>query len=272
LVRLVKSSTPRSRWQRRQLEAHWYECLSYPFRAWPLILGLAATFTTLSGAALLVLTGEFEFPAEPIGHWLLYSGFLLVALPIVAYGCGLVDCVLTSALAGELKQIRWPERRAGLVFKSGMAWLVCFLAGPILPAGAAFFYWIHGGDFVPVDWVILAELLVVTVGYWLLGLMSAREKGSLTGLDPARVVSLMSRLGARTIIAVVGASALVGLHGWLLILALVELHRNVALGVLLLPFCWISAVFWAIFLLRLLGIWCYRTRFESCRPSSANSQ
>jgi hypothetical protein len=215
---------------------------------------------TLNGAALLVLTGEFEFPAEPIGHWLLYCGFLSVALPIVAYACGLLNCVLASALAGELKQIRWPERRAGRVFKSGMAWLLCFLAGPVLPAGAGFFYWIHGGDFVLVDWMIVAELVIVTIGYWLFAILSVGEKASLAGIDPVRVGSLMSRLGSRTLIAALGASALVGLHGWFLIIALVELHRDVAVGVVLFPLCWISGMFWTVFLLRLLGVWCYRAR------------
>jgi hypothetical protein len=267
LVRLVKTSMPRSRWQRRQLEAHWYECLSYPFRAWPLVLGLAAALTALSGVALFVLTGEFEFPAEPAGHWLLYSGFLLVALPIWAYACGLLDCVLTSALAGELKQIRWPERRPGSVFKKGIGWLVSFIAGPIVPAMVAFFYWVHGGDFVAVDWMILAELLIVTVAYWLFALLSVGEKESLTGLDPVCVMVLTSRLGTRAIIAALGASVLVGLHGWLLVVALVELHRNVAAGVILFPFCWISGIFWAIFLLRLVGVWCHRARVSEAHPA-----
>src|SRR5207244_4261742 len=90
--------------------------------------------------------------------------------------------------------------------------------------------------------------------------MSVGQAASLTGIDPVCVVSLTSRLGTRAIIAAVGASALVSLHGWLLIIALVELHRNVAIGVILFPFCWISGMFWATFLLRLLGIWCYRAR------------
>jgi hypothetical protein len=225
-----------------------------------LVLGVAAALMTLSVAALLILTGEFEFSAEPVGHWLLYLGFLLIALPIVAYACGLLNSVLISALAGELKQIRWPQRRADLIFKSGLAWLACFLAGPVLPAAAGLFYWIHGGDFAPVDWMILVELLIVSVGYWLFAILSVGQQASLTGLDPVRVASLMSRLGIRTLMATAGASALVGLHGWLLIIALVELHRNVAIGVVLFPFCWISGMFWATFLVRLLGIWCYRAR------------
>jgi hypothetical protein len=267
LVRLVKTVTPRSRWQRRQLEGYWYECLAYPFRAWPLVLGLAAALAATSGGGLLVLTGEWELPAEPAGEWLVYSALALVALPILAYLCGLLDCVLSSALAGELKQIRWPERRPDAVLKSGLRWLACFIAGPILPAGTAFFYWIHGGDFLTVDWMILAELLLATVAYWLFAIVSVSEKETLKGLDPVCVMVLMGRLGSRAIIAAVAASVLVGLHGWLLIIALVELHRNIAAGVVLFPFCWISGVFWTIFLLRLVGVWCHRARVSEVHPA-----
>jgi hypothetical protein len=222
------------------------------------VIGLGAALTFLSGGALILLTGEFEFSAE---HWVLYGGFLSIALPVVAYLCGRLDCVLASAMGGEVKQMRCAELTLGPTLKRGTNWIVCFLAGPVVPADAGIFYWMHCGDPTFLDWVVLAGLLILTVGYWLFAIVALNRSGHLRDVDPVHVVALISRLGYRSVIVSLSASLLVVAHGWLALGAIAALHRDgVAIGVALLACCWVSGVFWAIFLLRLLGGCCHRAR------------
>jgi hypothetical protein len=229
--------------------------------SWPLVLGLAAALTFLSGGVLTLLTGEFEFSAEPWGYGVLCGCFFSIALPVAAYVCGLLDCVLASAVVGEVKPIGCADLTLGLTLKRGINWIACFLAGPVVPADAGVFYWMHCGDPAFLDWVVLTGLLILTVGYWLFALVALHRRDRLLDVDPVHVVSLISRLGYRSVIVSLGASLLVAAHGWLALGAIASLHRDgVAIGAALLACCWVSGVFWAIFLLRLLGIWCHRAR------------
>ena len=78
-------------------------------------------------------------------------------------------------------------------------------------------------------------------------------------LNPVRVLRLAERLGYRAWVAALAASVL-GVCAVLLILATLPLlHVNAAAGVLLV-FIWGGALFFATFLFRLLGVWCYRAR------------
>jgi hypothetical protein len=45
----------------------------------------------------------------------------------------------------------------------------------------------------------------------------------------------------------------------LAIYAAMELHESFLLGGFLLAVDWWSALFWALFVFRLVGVWCYRT-------------
>src|SRR5205814_8544706 len=67
LVRQVK----RRPWRLGGMEEHWYECLLYPLRAWPLVLGLAIVLTALSGGAALAVPSMLsDLRAE--SSWLLW--------------------------------------------------------------------------------------------------------------------------------------------------------------------------------------------------------
>jgi hypothetical protein len=228
---------------------------------WPLVLGLAATLTIVTVGALVLLTGDSGLPAESSEPWLLHGAFWCIVLPLVALVCGRLDCVLASAMAGEVNEIRCAEPQLAPSLRRGTNWIACFLAGPVVPASADLYYWMHCGDPEFLDYAVLAGLLMLTVGYWLFALVELNRRGRHLPTNPTDVLALIHRLGYRSVIASLGASLLVVAHGWLVLGAISNSHRSGGvIGVALLACCWVSGVFWAIVLLRVLGIWCHRAR------------
>jgi hypothetical protein len=134
-------------------------------------------------------------------------------------------------------------------------WLFAFLAGPAPLAVAGFFYWLHGGDLGLLDWLILAEMGVLAVSYWVLAVAAAGERERWLDANPLAVARLVARLGDRAL--VVAVAALVALaHGWLAVAALAEVYRS-AWAWLWLACGGLSGLFLATFLFRLLGVGCY---------------
>jgi hypothetical protein len=245
--------TPKLR-QRRQLEQHWYQCLAYPFLNWKLLLFLAFLLSVTMVGVLLTFQEFPAFSVMSLQGWFPWVCSILLVTLIVAYAYATVECALISALAGAGPALYW----AGLPFKSGLRWLVCFLAGPIVPVGCAVYFWIYGGDLDPLDWIILAELGVFAAAFWLLAIVCTNERNRLRDANPLRVMRLVHRLKARAVVPVLIAPALGIVHVWLGLSALLNLHGHIFTSWLLLMLCWWSGLSWATFLLRLLGVWCYR--------------
>jgi hypothetical protein len=250
----------RSRRRGWAYEAHWAECLLFPLRALPLICALALALTLLSALAVKLLPQLAELETQSVWTWLGLAPFLVLPLTVVGYACGLLDCTLASAAAGEAGFVRWPGRDVGLAMKSSLTWLICFLAGPVVPAAAAPVYWLNCGEPDRLDWVILAELAVVAVAWWLLALLSVCQGNRLRDVHPLRVAALAHRLGPRTPVVAAAAGALVLVHGWFGLAALEKVHFAPAEGVAQLALCWFGLLAGAAFLFRLLGVWYYRTR------------
>jgi hypothetical protein len=253
----------------REMEMHWYQCLLFPIRAWPLVLGLSIVLTGLSGGialALPVFLRDFRADAS----WLIWP-WLSIPFLILAYGAGFLNCVLTSAMAGEVRHIHWPGRDLGLALRAGVRWLICFLAGPVVPAGTSLFSWIHGGDLRFVDWMILAEANILAISCWFLLLLAVSQNDRLRDLHPAHVVEMIHRLGHRLVGLALLASVLALAHGWLVSVALEEIHRDAASGWLLLFFCCTSGMFFATFLFRWVGTWFYWDRMRANRQSVVRS-
>jgi hypothetical protein len=240
------------------LETRWQQCLDYPLHAWFLLLNLAGGLAGLTGAAVLTQLAP-DGPPTFLGEqqWSVL-GFCLLALLALAYVCGVLQCALSSGLAGEAGKIRWPECNLLLVLRSVALWLLCFLAGPVVLAAGGFFYWLHCGDTDLLDTLILAELGVFAFGGWLLLVVAVSERGRILDANPRAVVRLINRVGDRLLVTALGAGVAAVVHGRLLLAGLEELHRRPELGWLLVAGCWLSGLFGMTFLLRLLGIWCHR--------------
>jgi hypothetical protein len=216
----------------------------------------ALVLAGLTGVAVLAWPAWAEVRHEP-PQWLVAWAYLLVLLLLLCYPCSLCEFALLAA-SGEGGRARWPGGDLRRVLRSGAAWGFCFLAGPVLPAAAAPLYWFHCGDPALVDWLIVAELAAVALGYWLLAVAAVTQGGRLLDANPVRVAELAHRLGYRTGLAVLAACGLALAHGRLALAALEQFHTGAAGGWLLLACFWAGAVSSGILVFGMLGVWCRR--------------
>jgi hypothetical protein len=250
----------------RHLEKRWHECLLYPLRARYFCVGIALMLTVVSAGMTAYLPGLLaEPPADP---WAL-AGFSLcwALLLVLAVGlpCSFLDCVLASAAQGEIFYLCWSGNLLVSITLSGMRWLTCFLAGPVVFAGVGFLYWLHCGDPSLLDCLIVAELGIVAVAYQIFAMLAVTDRGRLRDLNPLAVADLVHRLGWRALLLVLAGGGLLLAHGLLLVEGITDLHDAAPVGLAILACVWTSTLFWSTFLMRLLGIWCHRTR----RPPAA---
>jgi hypothetical protein len=238
--------------------------LIFALRAWPVLVGFALVLTVLVGCdawmVRAVLTeGDIQlardFRAPVILGFLLfnYAVFFLVPLLVLCYAGAFLNGVLSSAADGR-RAVDWLGHFPDVVLRDGVRWLVCFLAGPVVPAAAAFLLWLGGGDQF-VDRLILAELGIVAAGYWLLAVLSVGLSGRLGHVDPAHLLRLLRRLGPRMAGALGITSVVVAADGLLLFVALEKVLRGTALGWMLLFACWSTGLFAVTILFRLVGTW-----------------
>jgi hypothetical protein len=240
------------------MEQHWYQCLQYPILNTPILHALALLLSGMTVAAVLSASDLTRLVEMGPREWLKFSPGFLMPLLILAYACATMECALSSALSGQGPGLYWPGWRAGLALKSGLRWALSFLAGPLLLVIVAGYYWLYGGDLRVLDWIIVGELCVLAVAYWLLLVVSTNERDSLLAANPVRVSRLIHRLGLRAAVPLLVVPALVFAHAVVGFFAAEKLHDSIFLGWLLLAGCWWSAFFCAQFVLRLLGVWCYR--------------
>lgn len=243
---------------RRQLEHRWHQCLAYPLLNFKSLMGF--TLLLSIGMACIVLTVQVfpSFSLASPNYWFPWVSSMFFVVLLLAYAYSTIECALISALAGEGSAPCLPRWKAADPLKSGVRWLFCFFAGPIVPAGLAVYFCIYGGDLTSLDWGIVAELIVATAAYWFLSIIAANERNRLLDANPVRVAQLVQRLKYRAVVPILIAPALGFVHVLFGYFALSILHENPFGGWLLLACCWGSALFWSAFLFRLLGVWCYR--------------
>jgi hypothetical protein len=259
-VRLKKNRKPHRQFTSRYdwpLERGWYQCLWYPFRAWPLILALAFGLMWLTTAAALLLPRAMT--ETPWDTFSITTGLVSLVGPVLLLGYvfGFLDCVLASAAVGESRHVRWPGRNLGLVFRSLCSWVIAFLSVPAPLAILGFYYWLYCGDVKTVDAIILAELAIFGFGYWMLAVLSVCHTGRLRDANPWCVAEVAERLGWRTLVAAVLAGCLFLGHGVLAFWTAGLLHDQLVLGLLVATACWLSWLYWATVVFRIVGLWWY---------------
>jgi hypothetical protein len=210
--------------------------------------------------ALLLPRMLAETPTDPWTLAAVRASWVLIPLLFVGLPCSFLDLVLVSAMKGDVNYIRWSGSALVTVALSGVRWLACFLAGPILFAGFGVLYWLNCGDLAPFDWLSLAELYLVALAYQVFALLSLTDRGRVRDLNPLTVIDLAHRLGWRAMVVGLLAACLLLAHGWLLIAGVALVHTEVLSGFAILASSWLSGVFWSTFFCRLLGIQCYRSR------------
>jgi hypothetical protein len=221
------------------------------------IAGMASALTLAIGGMTLLVPEILARDADPLKRTLCLAPCVLPALLVISYICAFLECSLSATMAGHARGVAAPGRDLRLIVKCGATWIVCFLAGPAVIAAVAFLFWMNCGDPAPVDWLILAELGVVAVGYWLFCLVSVVRADRLLDANPERVGAVLAMLGFRALVVAAAGSAIVLGHGLLALMGAHDLHRDPDRGWLLLAFACISGLFWATFLFRVLGVWCH---------------
>jgi hypothetical protein len=267
-IHLDRKPLPRPRKRPRDpwfLGEQWYLCVLYPLGAIPLMLRLSLLLAVLTVATVRVwpeAVDDFQ------GALLFLLCFPLAVVPLLPFGfaAAFLEGVFTFAAHGQVRNTSWPERNLGMALQSAVIWLICFLAGPALLAGAAVLFWLHCGDPAFVDWLILGELFFLAVGWWLFALVAVFERRRLADLQPPRVARVIARLNYRALIAAVLAAGLVYLHGRLLLFAVEETHEQLMKGFTLVTLGWFSGLYAGTFLFRLMGLWTYQARMRSAHP------
>jgi hypothetical protein len=265
LVRLVSNrARRRPPLRKRNLELEWHQFLVYPLRAWQLCLTRALFLAILCVCIAFFLPFVFiHLPENALALWGTRACIIVLLVPIVGIPCSFLDCVLDSAAAGEVYYIVWQGSRLAVVLRSGAKWLACLLAGPIIFAAVGGYYWLKCGDPAPLDWLILVEIGVVGVAYWIFTLVSFTDRGRVRDLNPVAVADLAHRLGWRGLLAVVVASLLFLAHGYGLLDGMARVHTELGQGVLMVVVVWLSALYWGTLFCRLLGVWCHRSRLTA---------
>jgi hypothetical protein len=131
-------------------------------------------------------------------------------------------------------------------------WIGCFLAGPVVPAALACLYWMQCGDPAVLDWMIIAELVVPAVAWWLAALTVVNATGA--AATPGRVIDVLWRLGWRSwraacLNVILAAGGIAGLA-----FAARLIHQESPAGYLLLMLSSAGGVFAQGLILRRLGL------------------
>jgi hypothetical protein len=231
--------------------------VSVLFGTLPMRVGLlSAALTVLSGWAALLWTNQS--PAQENAPILLFLALTAVAaFPVLGQAGNLLEFVLLWA-SGDVRRACWPGWNLRRPLLTALTWTYCLLAGPVLPAAAALWYWFTTGDLVFLDWLVLAELGVLAVGYWLLAVVVVTRSGRLLNATPFEVARLAHRLNWRAALAILAASALALALGRLALAAIPTFHEDVFEGWLLLAGLWVGGLTAATGLFALLGHWCRR--------------
>jgi hypothetical protein len=271
----LPASTPTRRRRRTSAGAEpWVLRESLPWfyasRALLIVLVLALALTAATGLVVSALPEALDSQMQSQGPW---PAVLLGGLPlaILAYYCAVLHCAFASAAAGEVWLGRWPMCDLDLVLRSTARCLFGFLAGPIVPAAVGLLFWLNSGDLALIDRLILAELGLATIAYWVLVVAAVSDSNRLRDASPPKLVGFVSRMGWRMPGAVVPASALLladGLLGWS---ALEEIAESPGRGLLLLGGASFGGMVGLIFLFHLLGRWCHRSHLAKGPDSEAHS-
>jgi hypothetical protein len=248
---------------RGSIEGRWYLSLLYPLRGVGRILAMAVALTILIVVNSFAIPEALSADVQPAGRVLYLAPFVVCSIVVVGYLCAFLDCVLAATAAGDARHVVSPGSDPKFVLRSALVWTVCFLAGPVVIASVALIYWIRCGDPGLVDWLILAQLCLVAVGYWLLALVAVARRDRILDATPVRAAALLELLGYRILGGVLlGAGIIIG-HAFAVIAASQILHRDLGAGIVGLVLACASGLFWTTFLFRLLGGWLHLAESRS---------
>jgi hypothetical protein len=251
------------RYRRPDLTSHnriperlWFESVRYTLPVCSLFAGLATALALVSGAALCAMSGALP-DIIPSGSG---EPFFVPCLALLAALLSITSAVLSGVLALAVDGSKRVVSTLGFeaVLRAIVQWLASFAAGPALLLAAAVAYWFLCGDPGVADGLILAELIAIAGGGFLVNLVLTCKRGGLSRLNPAAALQAAWLLGWRVVAVSVVAAAALSTFGWFGGFVLAKLHVAVVEGFLWLGLWWFCTLVLAAFSFRRLGLW-YRS-------------
>jgi hypothetical protein len=228
-----------------------------------------------AGMAILVLPLLAEPPADSWAPAVFHFSCLVIFVSAVVMPFNFLESVAASAAASKVQFIRGSCNAVLATLHSVANSLTSFLAGPVLIAGVGWLYWLswmYFGDPSAVDWVILAELEVVGVAYWLYTLLAVSDRGQLRDLNPLAVADLAHRLSWGGLAVVLAAAVALLAHCVVLLTAADKLPSAALHGGAILAAASFSGVFWSTFFGRWLVVRCSHRDRPAPARRGANTQ
>ena len=164
--------------------------------------------------------------------------------------------VLAATAVGEIYPPRWPEwDLSSLVFGLGR-WLWAGFTGGVIGGIPAVWYWIKCGDVDLFDMMIIGELLAVGAVYALMALLAAILHEELWTANPITVLTAIRRVGwSYAQPCLLSGFAL--LAGVTVLVAALKASEPF-LAAFLLWFFWVLALYEAMVLFRIFGLFYHR--------------
>jgi hypothetical protein len=235
------------------LEKHWDDFPHYPIRALPRLFCLALAWATVIKILVALLPDDWT-----LVEFVKQSPLWLALFLLLGHTVNWLAATFAAAIAGRAGYIARPTGRIlSRAVRGGLLSLYCFLAGPIVPATVAVWFWLDGGDFEWVDWLIWLELWTLALAYWTLALLAFQEYGRLRDVSPVAIVKLVRQLGYRVAAATLFISIILIGHAYVMLHSLREMHRGLG-GWFFMLWCWVSLLFFLVLILRWLGVSCFQ--------------
>ena len=248
LARAMKEQVAEHKKRQWRLEKHWYECLVYALRAFALEFSLAAMWAGLIAFTWLLPAMHWD-PLEIAGR----SVIVLIAFLLMGFTVAFFRKILAAARAGAVGDAVWPGGDMAKTVTGGAQAVIAFLAGPVVPLVVACYFWLNSGDMQLVDELILWELGIISVIWWVLALLAIQKSRQLSDVNPVAMVNLIRQIGYRLPVAALLIAVGVAAQAAATLVGVAQLHSGPG-GWVLLTTVWTASFFWLVFVLRWLGI------------------
>ena len=213
-----------------------HEIVGFTLGNAPLVMMIAVLLALTLGAGAIQLPAAMQNSRDPLAVLVIVAiGFVVGA----AHACSYFNQTILNAALHQGKAIDLDPVRTA---KTSFAWVSAVLAGPALPAGGTFLYWLRIGLDEPVDWIIFGELIWLTFFWLTASLLSYGIDVELKAMLPHRAfrkATLIPRAVAicSAFAAFLCAGTIAGV--WI---ALVEIHENPVGGFSMLALAFLLAV------------------------------
>jgi hypothetical protein len=187
-----------------------------------------------------------------IGAVLVLVGFGVPLACVLGYALLFLGGVVSSSAAGEMHHPRWPDFEPSSILSGLGRWAWAGLVGGVVGGFPAAAYWVYCGDVDLFDVVILGELTALGATYALMALLASVLHEDARAANPLMVCSAIVRVGwaYATPCLLAGAAVVVAATVGL---AAFEVS-NTALSAFLFWLFWVVALYEAMVVLRVLGL------------------